>query len=160
LFSGFLFMLPALTWVISPPYHLYRGTYALTVREKGKWIWSRRIMPVRLLKDQILVPTMITLVIAGIVTGLAVLPHIEPEFGGAKPRHAVFSIDPQGLDNRTRGMLFPDFQHDRSVNETTSLTVLFRTSDWFFVRVPPFDSPNDPSIEIAAHTVLAVRWLD
>jgi hypothetical protein len=66
------------------------------------------------------------------------MPNLPPEFGGAEPRCVFLDVDSAQLSSETRGQFLPkETDLSGNVRRTTSLSLIFDGSEYFFVTARP-----------------------
>jgi hypothetical protein len=160
----FFALMPALYLALRPPFVLFPHRTKPKVRSSNKTrrIWKPTKKPTILEIDRshLVLPITFTLLFSACAVGSAVLPHVDSHIGGAKARSAYLQLRPLDLDEDMRLVFFDDENATSDgVEETVKVTVVFRNSDFFFVRVPPNDGSNDRSYEIPDQQVFSVRWV-
>ncbi len=97
-----------------------------------------------------------------VAAGLLLLPAMESELGGAKPRHAELELIAPGFSPSTLEAL--GVPANRSTNATTvsvTVTVMFYDSSSMLVRIAPNDwSAYDPLYELDRDWISVIHWLD
>lgn len=156
-----LFTLPAVAFVLLPPYEAHAKGRRRVFRTSANRPWrkfSKRLVTID--AQRLLVPFGMAFLVASATTGISLLPHIPAHMGGAEPRTANLFVRPSDVDNATQELLFGDavWESGDVARATVTVTVVFRNSDIFFIRIPPNDGRNDASIELPTSTVHGVLW--
>lgn len=97
-----------------------------------------------------------------VAAGLFLLPAMESEFGGAKPRHAELELLASGFSpSLLEALGAPANRSIESSTVSVNVTVLFYDSSSMLVRIPPNDwSRYNPLYELDRDWISAIHWLD
>lgn len=114
---------------------------------------------VRLDRDTAVIQLTFLVLFASAGAGAVILPHMPVQIGGAQAHNAKFVVMPNAFDNETRAQLLGNRTWIFGVAvKTENLTVVFRNSDLYFVRLPGDYAHNGRSYEIQRSAVVAVQW--
>jgi hypothetical protein len=89
------------------------------------------------------------------------LPAMNPEFGGARERLAMFDLDPADISNATAERIWPDqnLTEIGHVVRTPIVRVLFANADVVLVRPLEEDSASGPLFELPRTTIKTIVWV-
>jgi len=131
-------ILPAVICVVYPPFRLPRPGILRTLDQpvdRPRILRKQERPLIELKAGGWLMPLACTLLVGGLTTGTIVLPHVNSSIGGAKVRHATLELRPADVDASLDKALFPNSRPgNTTVERTLQVTVILRTSDWFFIE--------------------------
>lgn len=87
--------------------------------------------------------------------------NLPQEFGGARPKYALFDLDVSNFSDQTLNRLQLYHAHDlnKNVITTDTLSVLFTTNENYIISLPDSSNNKLDFIEISKSTVNAVNWI-